>query len=257
MITNRTKYLQQLSFRLFIAGVLFSFSLLMASCTDHRIPPEMQRFRLKKTVATNIQGSITTILDYNAEGKLISFVGGDQAYNVQYDALGRFINVHLKEYPDAIIRRFGYDNANNVNYIQNNFYRGEAGLEILSEMTLKYSGTQYPASSSLDDSPSPRVLLSYYTFDSGNLIKLESEINYPSQNEVLSPINYQYDDKPNPYFGLLPLGISIEESLNKNNAIMSSNELIYNNNGMLIQKNINSTGPVGTRTTITFEYEVY
>jgi len=188
---------------------------------------------------------------------LNSFVNGDQAYNVKYDALGRFINVHLAENANAIIRRYGYDANSNVNYIQINSYRGEVGLEIISGMTLNYKETRYPTSSSLDDSPSPRSLLSYYTFEAGNLIRLEREINYPSQNEVLTPVTYQYDDKPNPYFGLLPLGISIEESLNKNNALIPTDELIYNSNGLLAQKNINFTYPTIYRSTITFEYEAY
>ena len=91
---------------------------------------------------------------------------------------------------------------------------------------------------------------SFYTYSNGNIISARYE-SFPYIS--VDTRSYVYDDKPNPYYGLIGFDRSLFDLTNRNNAIYALYSYEYDSNGLLTKVTANQL-PAYTET---YEYEPY
>ncbi len=245
-------------------------SILLFSCQDHALPTSKERFRLKKTVLTTIQGATTTTYNYNTNGQLANYVtlsgtlpGTPSLTTVLfYDAQNRLIRA---EDPPGFFRVvYDYDQNGRIRFIK--VYsdpKMDGSFDSSREQfELEYDGSsQFPVRSTSTVNnvfPIP-ITKTVYTYSNGNVVQVD--VSFSDPNGFPSSSTIQYDDKPNPYFGLINFGTNTGlrpdiRTFSRNNAIRSGETLIYDARGLLIGLNVISTNSRFNSQT-TYEYEVY
>jgi hypothetical protein len=211
----------------------------LLACTDHLEVQPPARFRLKKTIETSAfkpdsKDTSTTTYTYNAEGYLINEV------TVETNTFGnrRYVRNSTFVYNDQnkltrIDKQINANPAGHVDYLYDS--DGHIIAEILATDTtvFTYNGSRLPAT------VANRYGKTAYTYANGNVIQAVFTPADPKQ--ALSTTTYQYDDKPNPDFGVIRSTGFSTASINKNNVISYSPSpanapqqlRTYNANGLL------------------------
>lgn len=243
----------------------------LISCEDHQTAPGTQRFRLKKTVnSTSVSPTFTTIYNYNSAGKLASYVESSPAQNpvittLQYDNQGRLVAMEEKATgivigsttQDIVTGRATYDYDGNGNITSITKYtddpnQAKGNLTVKEITLLEYGANKLPGKVTImNNGVATSQFL--YSYTNGNIVK----IDYPEAGnggQIISSTTFLYDDKPNPYYGLLTFRQNIFNTINRNNAYISptTNMFEYNSDGLLIKS-------LGSRllAQTTYEYEAY
>lgn len=200
------------------------------SCIDHQTRPiSPQMVRLKTTNNVNFGGfPFSTEYTYDASNRVASFVTSIGSKAVfQYDDQNRY---KLFDYfPNASDLTIGEETYFVYNPNDNSFL---ANTGILRNGT--FEGTRESRTYSLD--ANKRVLgfggfqngifgAETYEYTGGNI----TSVSYTS-NRVTEKLNYEYDDKPNPYYGLIAPDISAVRRFSRNNVT----KIIRDSDGVVI-----------------------
>lgn len=236
---------------------------LVFSCQDHRVTTDKVQFRLKKTVLTNRQGTTTTTYNYNSDARLANYVVLSSALSSTPSTTVLFYDAQ-----NHLIRAEGSPGSTRLVYDYNENGRIKL-VKVYSDPSMKgsfdsfdkqyefeYDGSQFPVRSTETINnvfPIP-VTKSVYTYSNGNVVQIDVSSSNPNLPLVSSTI--QYDDKANPYFGLITGSSPDPRIFSRNNAVRPGETQIYDNRGLLTELNVISTNPNFSSKT-TYEYEVY
>ena len=200
-------------------GFLLVLTTLLA-CTDHLEVQPPARFRLKKTIETSAfkpdsKDTSTTTYTYNAEGYLINEV----TFEINTFGNQRFIRssafVYNTQYKLVRIDKQTNSNpAGHIDYLYDN--NGNIMAEVLATDTtvFTYDGSRLPAT------VANRYGKTAYAYANGNVIQTVFTPVDPKQAPFTT--TYQYDDKPNPNFGVIRSTGFSTAVINKNNVISYS-----------------------------------
>lgn len=252
--------------------------LIVTSCQDHRIP-QSQRFRVK-TIRTTTHDSnesrlVTVSYNYDSQGRLVSRVSGTEIKPVvpigdssrtvlNYDAQGR-IDTIATETRDLVNTASGvvhlwrpdfkylyeYDLNGNLSVmklvaITKDRSRSPNLLEVIR---FEYAGTALPVKAIHTRASDNYQWIEQYTYSGANIVRVETSDN---QSAPVTTV-YQYDNKPNPFYGLI-IGSKRNDSFlifNRNNMVSSDNQYAYDSNGLLSK--VVAVGGIEQ----TYEYETY
>jgi hypothetical protein len=257
---------------------VYALLLLLTACEDHRIPA-VQRFRIK-IIRTLEPGPYNTRLStetysYDSQGRLAQFVSGTEINPVSpisdssrtaihYDGQGRIENI-FRETHDLVNTASGvvniwrpdfnstyeYDTNGNITVmklfgITKDRSRSPNLLEVLQ---FEYDGTKFPVKVLYTAPSANSQWTERYTYSGDNIVNVERSDNRAA------PVTkaYQYDNKLNPFYGLLTGNVGNDAfiALNRNNVVTSDKNYFYDTNGFL-SKVIDASGIVST-----YEYEAY
>ncbi|MVM32666.1 hypothetical protein GO755_21675 [Spirosoma sp. HMF4905] len=245
---------------------VLAFFVTLTSCKDYQIPAT-QRFRIKKIRTTyadaNATGTANTY-NYDGNGRLANYVGyyGNSSLPsdstiISYDTQGRIQGIlHESWYAYRSVWRpivsytYEYDMSGNISVIKEYFINVlPTSPSLVKEFQLAYGDTKFPVKVTSDfwDSSGFKLgqSVEQYTYNGGNIVKVEKSENQ-SANVTTT---FQYDDKPNPYYGLIT-GEPDIRMFSMNNAVTSDKQYMYDSNGLL-------TKVVTTTATTEYEYEAY
>lgn len=238
-----------------------AFAIALAACEDHQLVTGAQRFRLKRVVITNTSADTlvsTTTYTYDSAGKLVRFNYNtgttplDRIYALQYDNQGRLMRKEGTNAAGLVTERttYNYQANGTVSSIQFFSNPDQAGtLRLAYTVTLDYGPDKQPikqTATSAGDSLMTNVLL--YTYADGNIVRIDHPNPNPNQSyyELV-----MYDDKPNPYYGLIGSRDNVFETVNKNNPVRFREQLEYEN-GLLVKLTF-----FRFSVQIMYEYELY
>ena len=257
---------------------------LLTSCQDHRQVTDPQRFRLKKTVGSPIvlppnDDIITFIYDYNAQGKLTielsSFsspagvVRSLRTSTFTYDSQTKLTRIDSQFIPETgTLYRYDYIYDANGNIATETFSADvdkphTGNYQVISKKTYTYNGSLFPATMTSEILPATRsseLGKQEYTYSNGDIVKQVFTPKNPNQTTTTGI--YQYDDKPNPYYGLIRGDGFGTGSFSKNNLIgfvPQGNDLTtytYNSLG-LVTKRVAHISGFNYDLQTTYEYEAY
>jgi len=259
---------------------VWTLFLVVTSCADHRIP-QAQRFRIK-TVRTTSSDPYTTYLsttteryNYDSNDRLVSYVSGLESNSpapigdssrtvLNYDAQGRMENIFsesrdLVNTASGVVRLwrpsfsylYEYDMNGNISVmkivaITKDRSRSPNLLEVLR---FEYNDAKLPVKVIHTQASDNYQWIEQYTYGGANIVKIETSDNQSAPVTTA----YQYDNKPNPFYGLI-IGDKRNDAFtmfNRNNLIASDNQYEYDSNGLL-SKVVVVGGIVQT-----YEYEAY
>ncbi len=244
-------------------GLLFLLTLL--ACQDHQVmpgTPTAPRFRLKKAVTTGTSFYTERTFTYNSAGKLSyatqSNGGGgfSRTTLLTYDSQGRLTNTDLQSAPGRTDIRlvYTYDETGNITTItEYNDAQRTGNLFLERTTSLIYNKDKLPTKVTIVSASRTRTETALYTYVNGNVVKSERTYAPGTTPEI---INYQHDDKPNPFYGLL-IDAPNPEAINRNNILYDGSERAYNSQGLLVNMNTNVNGAVIDKVRYTYEYEAY
>jgi hypothetical protein len=199
----------------------------LAACTDHRtgqLTPE--RLRLKRTVSTLPGFPGTTVFNYDSQGRESSFTyegyEGRFTYNEQ-NKVRLYNYVQLSNTNAAEQYSFNYPRPDSVI-----IYRYAAILNqgqyspVVRQRDYYYNlnAAQQPIYV-FDAAPGygPEFHNATFTYTASNLTRQEA-VSY-ARSPVYSA-DYQYDDRYNPYYGLIGPGITEQRRYSLNNIVKST-----------------------------------
>ncbi|CCH02233.1 hypothetical protein FAES_4233 [Fibrella aestuarina BUZ 2] len=201
-------------------AVLLPASLLL-SC-DHRLddPNPLGAFRLKsvnynaRTVGNNTYPATTYTLTYDATGRFSGFTTVNDTYRaVRYDSdrvlqFSKVVNDQVPDFKPFVYGRYEYDAAGRLTTNRVGFDSfSPYGLFIrLLGVEFTYSGSSLLPVSRLDGSTT--VPDETYVFNGENAV-------------AINGTTYAYDDKPNPYRGLV--GFNLQALYYGNSLVSSAN----------------------------------
>jgi hypothetical protein len=254
----------------------------LVSCEDHREGVEPTRFRLKKSVATsayraNTKDTSTTVYNYDAKGYLNeqSNVSTNTFGNTRivtntrftYDAQNRLAQIEEKYIAGSTtVNRidYTYDSAGNVLVeIKSSAFgpnRDQSGnFEVTGKTEFTYDGSQLPAT------VATMYGKSSFSYANGNIYQSVFTSSDPKQSPITT--TYQYDNKPNPFYGVTRGYGFQQQQLNRNNQVATSSTpangpkqtLTYNADGLLSKLNLTyiPNPPYNFDRQIVYEYEAY
>ena len=243
---------------LIVLGLLISF----VACQDNQVTPE-PRFRIKKVtpVYANSTDSSFATYEYDANNQLRYVLNYSVRPNsvslyvfsrrtLCYDEQGRLTKFEDKLEDNGINRipssyqrtTYAYDTngrATTVNKYQ--VFLDDPSHPLLTEnRQLQYGSNQFPdvikVKVNADSQFDPVIdLAETYTYSGGN-VRTMKRTYYPTHaNNTLFVVTdtFQYDDKPNPFYGFLSAGY---DGFSKNNVMESGTVSSYNTGGLLIRK---------------------
>lgn len=239
--------------RNFLIGLLLAGSFI--ACTDHQFRPlAPQKVRLKITNNVNFGGvPFSTEYTYDASNRVAFFttsIGSKGVYS--YDAQNRYRLFDY--YPNASDATVAEETYFVYNTNDNNFQANTGNL-----INGYFEGTRESLSYTVD--ANKRVL----RFNNGGTSNYRGETyEYTGNNitsvdyisgRVVEKYNYEYDDKPNPYYGLIAPDISGIRRFSRNNvtkiirdsdkAVIAEYTYEYNAQGLPIKlKDKNGVGAV-------------
>ncbi|GAB3710846.1 hypothetical protein GCM10027592_47910 [Spirosoma flavus] len=261
----------------------------LTACQDHRIPTNPQ-FRIKKVIKQRVQPSSqessTHIYSYDDQGKLAMIVtaysmrargGNDDVYFssvFNYGANGKLTSLDYKSTPGrpAVYNPsrydYEYDVTGNATRIEFAFTTSDTAYNRSYRRTynLEYNEAKLPVKITEIDDKFNEGVISEYTYENGNVVNIKrSTFDYSGKITSSNTYTYNFDDKPNPFYGLF-IGapdprifsdyytfkyytFTQSNTFNKNNFLEPGLRYEYDSKGHLIKI-------VGSPTT-TFEYEMY
>lgn len=257
---------------------VWTLLLVVTSCADHRIP-QAQRFRIKtvKTMTPSQDNTrlTTEVYNYDSNSRLVSYVSGTETNSLgptgdssrtvlNYNAQGRIENI-FTETRDLVNTASGVVRLwrPNFNYIYEYDLNGNISVmklvaitkdrsrspNLLEVIRFEYSGAKFPVKVIHTRASDNDQWIEQYTYSGANIVKVEESNN---QSAPVTKV-YQYDNKPNPFYGLI-IGNKYNDAFtvfNSNNLIASDNQYEYDSNGLL-SKVVAAGGIVQA-----YEYEAY
>lgn len=257
------------------ALISLTILIILTACQDHKDVPGIERFRLKKTTFTVpfFKQNTTVTYTYGNTGLLEKEISLNEFENAPsltrtrtsiftYNTQNRLIRIDRKENPDtdenAVTRfEFIYDNADNISTQLISVDRDSprtGRYVVTSQTSYTYNSNRFPATltTTLPQRPSSSTQSSAFTYTNGNLTQ---EV-VSNTNDQPRTFVYQFDNKINPYYGIIRSeGILISFIASKNNFIKPNTIFTYNSKGLLIQEN--STPPNGVPSQTVYDYETY
>lgn len=238
----------------------------LTSCIDHRVPAT-QQYRIKQVRTTYVDANATgttTTYNYDGSGRLVSYVGyygnptlPNDSTSINYDAQGRIATIvhagwsaYKKIWNPSVSYSYEYDVSGNISTVNEYFINVlPTSPSLVKKFQLAYDGTKFPVKVTSDfwDIGGFKLgqSVEQYTYAGGNIVKVEKSGNQSANGTS----TFQYDDKPNPYYGLIT-GEPDIRIFSKNNAVTSDKQYTYDSNGLL-------TKVVTTTATTEYEYETY
>jgi hypothetical protein len=257
---------------LFVLVALFS-------CSDHRLVVGNERFRLKRADVLLFEGYQKTVYNYVADNRLASYevtyipdspnpppTTPDYTIVFSYNAQNRLIKADRVSTNPNFTRRVQviYVNDNNgriASATMSDDNGNTPGILTQSEAyVFEYGAGAYPTkvTFTLSKSLSPSGV-STLTYNNGNVVSITKSTNVGSQVTT----SYTYDDKLNPYFGLVTDNVDypgysssdfLTYSKNTRSAAYPSTTRSYNAKGLLVSESFLFNGVTrGSR----YEYESY
>ena len=114
-------------------------------------------------------------------------------------------------------------------------------LALVKTTTLDYNGGKLPVKT-VAVSSNGVTETALYTYVGENISRSERTFTSSIAAPQVTVINYQHDDIPSPFYGLL-YGPPSPEAINRNNIKYDGNERIYNSQELLTNLNTNVNGP--------------
>lgn len=229
-------------------------------CDDHRLPPPSSRFRLKtaSTFSTNNQISRTDF-NYDQLNRQASFTREDGSRGIfLYDEQSRYKQLDEFSPTDTTRTYFTYDSTSNDFIAKTVRYNSTTGQEDV-------------------------ITIPYYTIDvNKRLVNIKAVSGYGSPYETYDfsytgdnitregvlwaprryyEVTFYYDDKPNPFYGLIGPNISGIQRFSRNNLTKFTTTI--SPYSVSYQYEYNSQGlptkvtNLYTKTQTTFTYEAY
>lgn len=239
--------------------------LIALSCQDHLPTPGVQRFRLVKTVTTGSSVYTAQLFTYNSAGRVASrtiqvnsATGPSQRTTFAYDGQGRLVSTERLQATSFNGGRstYSYDGTGNTTSIfEYEDERRDGNLVLVKTTTLDYNGGKLPVKTTTVSS-NGITETAVYTYTGENISRSERTFTSSIAAPQVTIINYQHDDKPNPFYGLL-YGPPIPEAINRNNVKYDGSERIYNSQGLITNLNTNVNGAAIDQARISYEYEAY
>ena len=247
--------------RIFFLGIILVGSIL--ACTDHLPPlpplaPASARLRLKSTNNSNSTSlPFSTEYTYGSNNRVSSFtttLGSKAVFS--YDDQNRYSRFNyyykLTDESNGETTRFIYNSGDagfsqNTDFIKNGVNNGN-----LLPVVYKLDGNSRLVSKTTSSSPANAS--ETYTYTGDNITTVVS-VSGPSTTTT----KYEYDDKPNPYYGLIAPDIGDIRRFSRNNTTKIINgavstEYVYEYNAQGLSTKISAKdGTVLTRLT----YESY
>ena len=215
-------------------------------------PTPTQRFRLKQYYESQ-PGSATVVfsnLTYDSTGRLASYTqNGGITSTLFYNNQGQLIR-QSKSISSRTIEIDTYtSNANGkITTIKTTFYsRGNAPMDQTTQ--IEYNADQLPNKITITGSSAS----TFYEYSNGNIVTVRNS------SSTIPTATYIYDDKKNPFYGLIGFlaqfnGTANElfEVFNKNNLIRPGCTYQYDSNGLLTNVTYGLY-----QSQIVYEYETY
>lgn len=249
----------------------------VTSCEDHRIPTQ-QRFRIKaaRTVSPgpNVTRITTGFYNYDSNGRLARYVSSTETNPVSvsdssrtflnYDAQGRIQNAltetwDLVNTASGVIRlwrpslnqTYEYDTNGNITVLKLFGITKDRSQSpfLLEVIQFAYNGSKFPIKVTHTRASDNYQWIERYTYSGDNIVSVEKSDNQSTPTTTA----YQYDNNPNPFYGLITGNKSNDTftTFNRNNVVISGNQYLYDSNGLL-SKVVEAGGIVNT-----YEYEAY
>lgn len=243
----------------------------LAACTDHRLGElAPDRLRLKRTVSTIPGFPGTTVFTYDSQGRENSFTYEGYEGRFTYDNQNRVrvYNYIKSDSPNASeLYSFNYLGADTVRVFRSAALLSQGEYSPRTRLRDYYyllnSAKQPVFVSDAAPSAGPEYHNGVFTYSGGNLIRRE-DISY-----ARSPVygaDHQYDNKINPFYGLIAPGITEQRQYSQNNIVKSTYtpDVRYptlNQTVDVVTYEYNTQGYPTSATSsggkVTFEYERY
>lgn len=239
----------------------------LLSCEDHRLMVGNQRFRIKEVTSRTSRVFSLVQYNYNSSSQIASSIRytsvpspttSNQTTLVEYDVKNRLISTEQQP-PVGLINQikvrteYGYDVAGNLSIVRTLTAPNTSNdFQLANTLTLEYTSSMFPVKITATGSGVPNGVTEY-TYADGNVSR-----------EVFTPVDpgqpsntrlFQYDDKPNPFYGKVIFGVDAQ-IFSKNNAVDPSRRLIYDANGFLVREEP-SSGNTGPLNEVDYKYETY
>lgn len=190
---------------------------LIWGCTDHLSrPTSPQRLRLKTVTSTNTDGTTTqTTFEYDVQNRLVAYNDYTGLRNtITYDAQNQY-----QQIDNSVSRTyFTYQSSQNGMLVTAKRYVLDVGERLVETYTYGFDAGN-------------RLTNSTYvqgTVANPNLVT-QSETTYAYTGDNITTVTvkalrntridtYQYDDKPNPFYGLIGPGVDELRRFSRNNA---------------------------------------
>ena len=238
-------------------------TLSLAACNDHRLVPSGQRFRLTSVSSGNSQEKRTVNYTYTDGNKLQSSASRFESRGAisftttqfNYDSQGRLITTEAMSSLSGSSQRVtvGYDAAGNLTSARTESFSPGNPVRITEE-TFTYGSGKYPT---VVTSVNENFTATYtYTYTNENITQTSRTSTSPSSPPSTTVELFTYDDKINPYYGLVGIGYG-PSTFSKNNVISAGSSYSYDSNGLLTQISTPGTPAMGGPSTTTYSYEFY
>lgn len=255
-----------------IATAIFHLS----GCQHDSISATSQRLRVSQIKRNSFYAKGDSVsLQYGATGKLVSYTAVTSGYLVvgtlNYNEKGQLTRSEEKPAPGVIsysnYRTYTYNQEGNLTTTE--FYATSYGKQIYSLRRvdkLEYNDIAQPVrmtTTTYMDGQLISISLAESSFRNGNVESVKI-INPVTQHTTIT--TFQYDDEPNPFYGLTehPVGF-INSTYNRNNTSARlggleedvSHALTYDANGLLIKQVLNANLKSSRQISYTYKYESY
>ena len=203
--------------RTLLTGVLLICSVL--ACTDHRLNPVAPSgLRLKTTLNVNSGSSpFNTEYTYGSNNRVTSFTTtlgtkGVFTYDEknQYKQFNYFYQLADESRGERTLFQYSQD-GNSLTVNTNFFENGNQG-SIFKTTRYEFDADKRLLGSSTGDGPGSTVETSTYQYTGGNITSQSIIANGTTRITA-----YEYDDKPNPYYGLIAPDIGEIRRFSRNN----------------------------------------
>ena len=162
----------------------------------------------------------------------------------KYDSQGRLTTTEEMSTPSGSSRRvtFGYDATGNLTSAKTESFSPFSSVPVsITQQTFSYGSGKYPTK---------------VTSDSGAITYTYTNENITQATSLSTVESFTYDDKPNPYYGLVGIGIG-PSIFSKNNVISAGKTYSYDTNGLLTLIFTPGEPAQGGPTSVVYRYEFY
>lgn len=243
--------------RIFLIGMLLTCSLL--ACTDHRLRPlSPSNLRLRTTNNINSPSSpFSTEYNYGPNNRVTSFTTSLGTRGVftygerdQYRQFDYFYQ--LTDESRGERTRFQYSQDEKTLTVSSNFFQNGNHGSTFQTTTYELDADRRLLSSYTGDGPTS--VASTYRYTGGNITNQRTVAG-----RTVNSVGYEYDDKPNPYYGLIAPDIGEIRRFGRNNIIKITNgtaitEYVYEYNAQGLPTKASRKG--GSEE-VRFTYESY
>ncbi len=191
-------------------------------CTDHSSRPLTPlRLRLKTTTSANFDGTTTqNSFTYDAQNRLIAYSeGNDTRGTITYNAQNQYQRIDFVRGSATYRTDFTYQTfaggSRSVTAVTNQvFQNGVTGLA--DTRTYSFDANNRLTRSSYAPAGSTPIgeTISIYTYTGENITQVQA-----NAIRTVATYLYEFDDKPNPFYGLVGAGIDEVRRYSRNNLV--------------------------------------